>query len=136
MRVVRRRSEGWMIVRVRAVRAVRGGGGELELELMEMISWDWARDCVFSFLGCWRRGEARRLRAGALAFLMGEVLVRCFDWERVNGFALAAWERVEVAIVFGAVFGGGKGVVGEVGRTVIRESGGGRKLPAAERVVD
>jgi len=72
-------------------------GGPLSLSCTEMI--DCARDCVFAFLGCWARGEARRLRAGALAFLMGEVVVPFLLWAREDGFALPDWERVVVAIV-------------------------------------
>lgn len=88
-----------------------------------MTSWDWPRDSTFTLL----RGEARRLRAGARAFLMGEAVVRCFDWAREDGFAFADWERVVVAIVdfeiFGGkvvVFGGGGGKVGDVAKAVLR----------------
>lgn len=93
-------------------------GVPLSLPCTEMI--DWARDCVFSFFGWRGRGEARRLRAGALAFLMGEVVVPFLLWAREDGFALPDWERVVVAIVVVGVFGGVGGVVGEVVETVLR----------------
>lgn len=70
-------------------------GVPLSLPCTEMI--DWARDCVFAL--------PRGLRAGARAFLMGEVVVPFLLWAREDGFALPDWERVVVAIVVVGVFG-------------------------------
>jgi len=118
---MRVRSEGWTIVRMRGPGELAGGVVSLSLPCTEMI--DWARDCVFALL--------RGLRAGARAFLMGEVVVPFLLWAREDGFALPDWERVVVAIAIVRVFGGVGGVVGEVVETVLSESGNGRKLPAA-----